>query len=403
MHGLLMIKLFRLKNNKVITMHVEVFIHNFLSSVIHKSRIKVLVCVLNALIKTKRLSLTSLGRAIDLPIQERSGIRKIDRFLSNKFFQNNNICIYQKIIDVVIGAKTRPLIVIDWTKLPNSNSHALRAGLAAEGRAVTIYEEVHPKKLENNAKVQRSFLKKLKQLLPSSCRPIVITDAGFRGPWFRDILKLNWDYVGRVLHSITCYSDGKIFRECGSLYKLATTSPKYLGDMILNKHNGIKTSFYLIKQKTKGRKHYLKNGGVSTKKDSRDYAKVNSNPWLLVSSLKGTFTAKKVIEIYKRRMTIEESFRDMKSSQYGFGLRKNKTIRVERFSVWLLLSSLASFIAWIVGCIAEKSKLHYQFQANTTKAKRVLSLFYLGCQVIKRGIKIPIDFNKWNFDLREFA
>lgn len=380
-------------------MHVEAFIHNFLSSVIHKARVNVLVCILNALFKTKKLTLTSLGRALDLPIQERSCIRKLDRFLGNKFFQTKNICIYQRIIDVVIGAKNRPIIVVDWTKLPNNNVNVLRAALATEGRAITIYEEVHPKKDENNVKLQRCFLKKLKQMLPSECKPIIVSDAGFRAPWFRDILELNWDYVGRVLHSITCYSDGKKFRKITTLYKLATSTPKYLGHMILNKGNGIKTAFYIVKQKCKGRKDYRKSGKISTNKESRKYARTNSKPWLLVSSLTGTFAAKKVTGIYKRRMTIEENFRDMKSSQYGFGLRENKTLKVERLPVWLLLSSLASFIAWIVGNIAEKLNLQYQFQANSIKTKRVLSFFYLGCQVIKR--KIPIDINNWDFDFRE--
>ncbi len=382
-------------------MHVETFIHKFLSSVIHKSRIKLLVCVLNAVFKTKQLTLTALGRALDLPIQERSGIRKLDRFLSNKFFQNKNICIYQRIINLVVGTKVRPIIIVDWTKLPNSKSHAIRAAVATEGRAITIYEEMHPKINENNTKIQSCFLSTLKQLLPSECRPIIVTDAGFRGPWFRDVLKLNWDYVGRVLHSNTCYNDGNKIRKCTSLYKFATTSPKHLGKMILNNRDGLETSFYLIKQKPKGRKHYLQDGNISTDRDSRYYATSNSKPWLLVSSLKGIFAAKKVTDIYKRRMTIEENFRDMKSAKYGFGLRENKTIRAERLAVWILLSSLASFIAWIIGSIAERLNLHYQFQANSIKKRRVLSLFYLGCQVIRKKIKIPIDFNKWDFDFRE--
>jgi hypothetical protein len=382
-------------------MHVETFIHKFLSSVIHKSRIKLLVCVLNAVFKTKQLTLTSLGRAIDLPIQERSGIRKLDRFLSNKFFQNKNICIYQRIIDVTIGTKTRPIIIVDWTKIPHSNSHALRAALATEGRAITIYEEEHLEKNENNSKVQRCFLRKLKKLLPKECTPIIVTDAGFRGPWFRDVLKLNWDYVGRVLHRKTYYNDGKKIRKCTNLYKLATTSPKYLGDMILNKSKGLETSFYIIRKKSKGRKHFLQDGSISTAKESRTYACTQSKPWLLVSSIKGAFAAKKVIKIYQRRMTIEESFRDMKSAKYGFGLRNNKTIKKERLVVWLLLSSLASFIAWVIGSIAESLSLHYQFQANSIRKRRVLSLFYLGCQVIRKKIRILIDFKKLDLNFEE--
>jgi hypothetical protein len=29
-------------------------------------------------------------------------------------------------------------------------------------------------------------------------KPIIVTDAGFKVPWFRQILKLGWDFVGRT-------------------------------------------------------------------------------------------------------------------------------------------------------------------------------------------------------------
>jgi hypothetical protein len=28
--------------------------------------------------------------------------------------------------------------------------------------------------------------------------PIIVTDAGFKVPWFRQLLKLKWDFVGRT-------------------------------------------------------------------------------------------------------------------------------------------------------------------------------------------------------------
>ena len=52
---------------------------------------------------------------------------------------------------------------------------------------------------------------------------------------------------------------------------------------------------------------------------------------------------------------------------------------------------LASTVAWLVGLAAERMNLHYNFQANSVKNRRVLSLFFLGCQVIKRKMRIPIQ------------
>jgi hypothetical protein len=43
-----------------------------------------------------------------------------------------------------------------------------------------------------------------------------------------------------------------------------------------------------------------------------------------------------------------------------------------------------------MGIAAEKIKLQFQFQSNSLKNRRVISIFYLGCQIIKKKISIPI-------------
>jgi transposase len=101
--------------------------------------------------------------------------------------------------------------------------------------------------------------------------------------------------------------------------------------------------------------------------------------------------AKRVVKIYKKRMQIEEAFRDLKSSRYGLGFEDAYSKKIKRIEILLLIAALASFIAWLVGWIAEQNKLHYQFQSNSIKDRRVLSFFYLGCEVIKRRIKITIN------------
>ncbi|KTD50875.1 Transposase, IS4-like [Legionella quateirensis] len=109
-----------------------------------------------------------------------------------------------------------------------------------------------------------------------------------------------------------------------------------------------------------------------------------------------------MVKIYKRRMTIEGSFRDTKSTEFGFSFEENKTVITARYIVWLMLAALASFIAWIVGYAAEKEKLHYKFQANTYRHRRVLSFFYLGCRIIRKKIEVLINLGDiqreaWDF------
>ncbi|WP_257999783.1 transposase, partial [Xanthomonas oryzae] len=42
------------------------------------------------------------------------------------------------------------------------------------------------------------FLQQLRALIPDDVRPILVTDAGFRTPWFRAVSAMGWDWVGRL-------------------------------------------------------------------------------------------------------------------------------------------------------------------------------------------------------------
>jgi hypothetical protein len=75
--------------------------------------------------------------------------------------------------------------------------------------------------------------------LPEDCRPILITDAGFRGPWFRAVDALGWNWVGRVRNKIK-YLNERTGRWCftDSLYKLATPMTRYVGNVALSQRHG---------------------------------------------------------------------------------------------------------------------------------------------------------------------
>lgn len=67
-------------------MYVEKLLYKLLDSTIHQSRIKSLISVITAIINTKQLMLTRLGRGLKINGKERAGIRRIDRLLENTFY-----------------------------------------------------------------------------------------------------------------------------------------------------------------------------------------------------------------------------------------------------------------------------------------------------------------------------
>ncbi|WP_154669258.1 IS4 family transposase, partial [Legionella bozemanae] len=165
---------------------------------IHGKRLSPLCLFVEALIREKKLSLTRLGRALKNKTQEKHNIKRCDRFLGNKLLHQERQSIYKEVAHRLIGTIERPLILVDWSHVPNTTHYLLRASLVAKGRALSIYEEVFTKQYENSNKAHRQFLHHLKTLLPETCRPILITDAGFYNSWFRLVLNQGWDYIGRI-------------------------------------------------------------------------------------------------------------------------------------------------------------------------------------------------------------
>lgn len=370
-------------------MHVKGFLHKMFSPVMHNKRFETLFLTVTALLKNKKLSVTELGRGMRLPIQERSGIRRADRFLSNDKLHAERFDILKALAKEVVGNQSRPCIIVDWSDVPNTFNCVLRAAYIADGRAITLYEKVHPLKKLSNPAVEKKFLKALKLLLPKRCKPIIITDAGFHNKWFKEVLSLGWDYIGRVRCGKKCsFDNGRTWKKYTELFNKASTKPKSLGSVLLCSTNKMETNLYLFKEKFKNRSLLNKYGKKRSGTGSLDYRKAAKEAWVIASSMFGRLMAKRVIKIYKSRMQIEEGFRDLKSSKTGFGFEHAYSKKIDRIEILLLISAIASFIAWIIGWAAEKNNLHFQFQSNTIKKRRVLSLFYLGCQIIKRNIKI---------------
>ncbi len=119
---------------------------------------------------------------------------------------------------------------------------------------------------------------------------------------------LGWDYVGRI-RGMRKYrkQDNERFISCSNLFRQATKKVKSLGKLVLTRKNPTERYFYLVKGKLKGRKALTRQGKVKRDKDSKAYSRAHREPWLLASSLTGRNAAKKVGNIYSRRMTIEEA------------------------------------------------------------------------------------------------
>jgi hypothetical protein len=342
------------------------------------------------LTRINKLNLTSLGRNFSKKNKTRSNVKKVDRLLGNISLQNESVSFYKILNKFTVTENSTPWIHIDWSCIcSTTNLYLLRASISSSGRSIVIYEECHPKKNENNHATHKNFLDNLKSLLPDSTKPIIVTDAGFRALWFSYILKLGWDFVGRVRNknSVLLGPSSK-WQLSSNFYEKATGVPTCIGHGILTESTKVPVNFVLYKGKSKKRhrvnkKENLKPGGMAER-----YSKAQKEPWLLATSLRGLKDlAIKTVNVYRQRMRIEENFRDTKCTRFGFGLKESRSRSTERMKILLLVAAIATFICWIAGIHGKNKGIASDFQVHSAKFKS-LSIVYLGKEILKREFKI---------------
>lgn len=272
--------------------------------------------------------------------------------------------------------------MVDWSDLdPRKQHFLLRASIAVEGRYLTMYEKIYGVDEKEKPASHNAFMLTLKTMLPDGCKPIIVSDAGFRVPWFELVESLGWDFVGRVRNKTMCKKTHEPeWVLIKTLYQHASVIPTNLGHYLLRRKDSFDCAFVVYKQKGKGRKKLTATGERARRSsNSLSNASREQEPWLLATSLP-TDLAKKIVNIYKTRMQIEESFKDLKT---GLNFNESNTRIQQYLSVLLLLAMLAQYVLFLLGMAVKLSQQHLRYQANSIKTKAVLSYQFIGLRAFK--------------------
>lgn len=331
-------------------MHQVELSHNYLKKAlpnVHLARLNRTMLCSSSLLQSGNLTLSSLGRHIKGEAKVKNKIKAVDRLLGNSNLQGERKDFYKAIARKAIGSLTEIDVLVDWSPAGKYKKglHVLKASLAYEGRSVTLYEEVHPAKVLGNFKVHQQFLLKLKEILPSHCHPLIITDAGFNTDWFELVLSHNWDFEGRVRgKKMFKFERAYNWKSISFLHKKANSTPKYMGCIQLTKSRKFECELYLYQDKK--REPLTKK---RTLNKNKRYSKRKREPWVLVTSVKHKNTnAKKVVKRYSRRMKIEHEFRVTKNVRLGLGLSGHGTKECKRLEILLLIAHIALFTLWLI-------------------------------------------------------
>ena len=350
-------------------------------ALVHERRFQAFLAITRAIADSRQLSVTAVGRCIKGRTFPKHGIKRVDRALSNPRMQGECPVFFSALARALIGASQRPVVLVDWTKAA-SNFHALVAAVPVDGRALSIYAEVHPEKKLGNRRVEARFLRALGEILPFGCRPILVTDAGFRGPFLRELQARGWDFVIRLRSNTRMRPIGETdWTSVSELYSTATSRARRLGTFeLFRTQKRLTTDLVLAPRRQYPKKHPWRGrssgrGGLCAKTVAG-----GKEPWLLVTSL--PLSAEQIVNIYSKRMQIEETFRDTKNPRFGWCLRHVRSHSAARLTVLLLFAAIAMAAVVLVGMAAEAAGIRWRYQANT-RSTRVLSLFLLGLEVLR--------------------
>ena len=381
-------------------MHASQVLHRWLTAQlppIHRARLAALWSMVDAVFHARALSVTALGRVLGGTATVKHKIKRSDRLVGNTHLIDERRAFYQGMIQVLLRGLREPVILIDWSELkPDLSQQLLRAALPVGGRALTLWEEVHPGHKLGNRKVQHRFLRTLQALLPDHVDPIIVADAGFRVPFYREVERLGWRWVGRIRgrdHLAWQSAPGQWFA-AREVFARASITPRCLGSVLWVRSNPLAAVVYLVRLRRAGRTQKTVRGTTARSRHADVQRRRALEPWLLVASTRLAATAaKRIVGYYRLRMQIEEGFRDTKSQAYGMGMEVNRSIRPQRLANLALIAALAQFAAYLVGAVVEQCKSHLQFLSNTRRKRRELSLITLG-RLVLSGTPLSLSLSQ---------
>ena len=327
-------------------------VHDFVSSIfdydLHAKRVASLANATVGALQGARLAVGALGRALAVAkdLDPKHAIKQVDRFFSNTGV--DVWALFASWVQYVVGTRPEILVAIDWTDYDPDNQSTIAIYLVTKhGRATPlIWKTVKKSTLQGwRNEYEDQVLERLHEVLPAGVKVIVLADRGFGDQKFYELLKdqLGFDFVVRFRGVI------KVTSSEGETKSALAWTPNNGRSLLLR--------------------------GARVTRDGRQLgavvclnAKGMKDAWHLATSF-GDKPAAEIVNLYSRRFTIEESFRDMKNLRFGMGLSDTRIGSPERRDRILLVGAVAAALLTLLGAAGEAVGLDRRMKANTSKER----------------------------------
>ena len=367
-------------------MHAHNIVHRFIErhlTCIHAARRAVLCAAVGALMQGSFLSLSRLARGVIGEAGLKAALKRIDRLIGHPRIEAEAKAVAAAIIERAKKAAGTLVIAIDWSAMgPGGKFVELRAALTVpgKGRGMTLYQQVYPLAKLGNPKAESALLDALYGWIGNEVKVIIITDAGFRRAWFAHLDRLGWAWIGRVRGNarLSQRSSGRWYwAGVRRWFAKASGKAQRFIDCRLTRKAAFPCDVVLVRRRGQRRKDYRCPGHGSTPKAAREARLGANEPWLLVHSAQlRAYRPDEIVAFYANRMQIEENFRDNKSTFYGMGQEMSRSRSAPRLQALSMIATLAAFLMWHIGQLAEAEGAHRRFKV-TTRTARELSIITL--------------------------
>lgn len=315
---------------------------------LHKKRQESLRNALTGTLHAGRISIAAIGRAL----AEHTGratkhaVKQVDRFVGNEEIDDAEL--QRAWARHVVGDRKNVLVILDWTDFDHDGQTVVALSMATgHGRATPLmWKTVKKSSLKNRRfSYESEVVERLHDALPEDVEVTLLADRGFGDVERYAHLELHgWDYVIRF-RGVVKIETAKGERGKAKDFLLPTGRARILRDVLVT---GAKEPVPAV---------------VTVK------GKKMKDAWYLATSLKDLGAAK-IVALYGKRFSIEETFRDAKNLNFGAGLSDTRVTTPQRRDRLLLLQAMAHTLLSLLGAAGESLGWDRRLKVNTAKTRQ---------------------------------
>jgi hypothetical protein len=335
--------------------HVHQFVEQLVGEDFHAKRVLSLANGVVGTIHAAALAVHFIGEGLALAqgLDPKHAIKQVDRLLSNPGISVETF--FSRWVPFIVAERKALRVAMDWTEFDRDGQVTIALYLLTRhGRATPLlWKTVRKSELkERQAEYEDAIVERLHELLQPDVRVTLLADRGFGSQArYEHLDRLGFSFVIRFRENI--------------LVESAEAESKTAAQWV----------------PSNGRAKHLRNARVTADR-SHVGAVVcvksagMSQAWCLATN-RSDLSPTEIVELYGRRFTIEETFRDQKDLRFGMGLSSTHIKDPVRRDRLLMLAAFAQGLLTLLGAASEAAGLDRYLKANTVK-KRTHSLFRQG-------------------------